>query len=406
MAGRVLTAPRRERIAAAIGAESVRALGDGTLYVTPSTTDAMAGLLGMAYDEGWRVGITGAGTWQQEPPQADLIVSTRGLDDSTMITFAGGRVTVPAGVGCDTFRQLVAEHGAWLPLDPPGRPSRTVGSVIATGTAGPLRTGFGPIRDQVVALTVVSANGRVIRGASEMASEPSVRPHIGGFGGFGVITEVTFDLQPIPLAERSWVARGSRDQLSAAARDFATLGVQAVAAELISPALATESTWLLAVRATGSPELLAEQADRLDQLAGLQWQELAPDRRALVWDGSARGHTTLPLTVRIGVLPEGIDEAIDLIVDHVGEGMLSAGVVAGMIRWSGHATPESLRVLRAEFSARESPLTIERGPWELLRRIGHTGSYREGADGPIERLRNMHDPRAILVTAITSEVSA
>lgn len=398
-----MSTARRDRIAETIGAESVRVLADGTLYVTPPSTETMAGLLGLAYDEGWHVGITGSGSWQQEPPKAELIVSTRGLDDATAISFASGRVVVPAGVGCDTLRQLVSEHGAWLPLDPPGRPSRTIGSVVATGTAGPLRTGFGPLRDQVIGLTTVTADGRVIRSTSEASSETLVRPHVGGFGAFGVITEVTLDLHPIPAGERHWIATGTRDQLSAVAREFSDQGIVATAAELLSPALATEPSWILAVRMSGSVEHLAEQGERIHGLAGMAWQELAPDRRALVWEGSARGHATLPITFRLGVLTEGIDEAMDLIVDLVGEGMLSAGAVAGMIRWSGHATSAALRTLRTEFAARESPLTVERAPWDCLRRVGHAGSYREGTDGPIARLRDEYDPRGILATAIMSE---
>lgn len=398
-----MNAARRERIAAAIGAESVRALGDGTLYVTPPTTDAMAGLLGLAYDEGWSIGVTGAGTWQQEPPIADVMLSTRGLDDPALITFDAGRVSVPAGVGGDTLRHLVAEHGAWLPLDPPGRPSRTVGSIVATGSAGPLRARFGSIREHLSGVTIVTADGRIVPSTPGATLATAARHHVGGFGGFGVIAEASFDLHPIPLADRSWVASGTRDQLSAAAREFANVGIVVAAAELISPALATEPTWLLAVRFIGSHEHVAERGALLQTIPGLEWTELASERRALVWDGSARGHATLPVTFRLGVLVEGIDDAMDLIVDTVGEGMLSAGAVTGMIRWSGHAAASSLRTLRSEFSARESPLTIERAPWGILRTVGHTGSYREGASGPVERLRTEHDPRGILVTAVISE---
>ena len=44
-------------------------------------------------------------------------------------------------------------------------PRRTIGSVVATGTAGPLRQGFGPVRDHVLGCTVVTGDGRVVERA-------------------------------------------------------------------------------------------------------------------------------------------------------------------------------------------------------------------------------------------------
>ncbi len=397
---------RLDRIAAAVGADAVRANGDGRLVVTPTSTEAMAGVLGLAHDEAWQVAIEGGGSWRVDAPPADLTVCTRGLDDRLGITQTEESVSVPAGVSLDQLRHSLRDQHGWVTLDPPGRTDRTIGSVLATATAGPLRAGFGPVRDQVLGLTIATGDGRVVRLAREAggtAVTPAMRLHIGGFGGFGVITEASLRVRPLAEADLTWVALGSRDRLSAVARELGEQPIWAAAAELLSPALASEPEWLLAVRLIGSRDEVQAESQQLRGAAHLHWHELPPERRVLLWNGSSRGWTSVPVTFRLGVLPEGVDEAIDSVLSLLGEGMLSAGALAGSIRWSGHTTADQLRAVRNHFAAREVPMTLERAPWALRRTVGHFGAYREGIGGPIDRLREQHDPHHIFVTGISGE---
>src|SRR6266702_4695568 len=102
-----------DRVRALLGddAVDVAATPDGVPRVAPGSPDAVGLLLGTAREEGWRVRIEGAGTW--------------------------------------------------LPLDPPGLAGRTLGSVVATATAGPLRQGFGAVRDHLLGVTFVTGDGRL-----------------------------------------------------------------------------------------------------------------------------------------------------------------------------------------------------------------------------------------------------
>ena len=110
--------------------------------------------------------------------------------------------TVQAGVTLDALRAELDQHQLWLALDPPGRPDRTIGSVVATGTSGPLRQGFGPIRDHVLGSTVATGDGRLVeaggRVVKNVAGYDLTKLHVGGFGGFGVVTEVHLRLRARP----------------------------------------------------------------------------------------------------------------------------------------------------------------------------------------------------------------
>jgi glycolate oxidase FAD binding subunit len=384
------------------GNDAVRREPGGIARVTPTSPDTVAGILGIAHDEGWRVAVEGLGTWRAEDSPADVVVSLRGLDEIREREPLEHLASVDAGVPLERLRRHVLDDGAWLALDPPGRPDRSIGSTVVTATAGPLRLGFGPVREQLLSITVATGDGRVIR-SHELGNNGSSDPlgiHVGGFGAFGVVTSCEVKLHPLPRADVTWVAIGPRDVLTSAGRELADQGLPIVAAELFSPALAMESDWLLAVRMLGDPDLIDASAPRLANVGGLVWRELAPDRRSMLWNGAARAVTTVPVTIRLGVLRDGLDDTIDLIIARLGEGMQSAGVVSGAIRWSGVADAEPLRSVRAELAGREIPLTLERAPWRVRRAIGHFGPYRERHAASFDRIRHEFDPADVLVTAL------
>jgi FAD/FMN-containing dehydrogenase len=224
--------------------------------------------------------------------------------------------------------------------------------------------------------------------------------HVGGFGAFGVITSCELRLQPLPSADVTWVASAPRDALTSAGRELSGGALPVVAAEIFSPALALESDWLLAVRLVGEPDAVEAAGPHLFAIGGLNWSELPAERRSMLWNSAARAVTTVPVTIRLGVLRDGLDDTIDLIIARLGEGMQSAGAVTGSIRWSGVADAEALRSVRAELANREIPLTLERAPWRVRRTIGHFGPYRERHAATFDRFRHEFDPAGILVTAL------
>ena len=98
---------------------------------------------------------------------------------------------------------------------------------------------------------------------------------------------------------------------------------------------------------------------------------------------AARAPLGGPVTVRLAAVADGIDETIDLVGDHLDEGLISIGLADGLVRWSGRAESKRLRALRRAAAAREIPMTLERAPWPLREQVGHYGAYREsGAPAP------------------------
>jgi FAD/FMN-containing dehydrogenase len=243
----------------------------------------------------------------------------------------------------------------------------------------------------------VKAGGRVVK---NVAGYDLTKLQVGGFGGFGIIAEAHLRLRALPRADVTLVARGTRDALTSAARDVIAAELVPAALELLSPALAAEADWVLAARFLGTDAAVQGDVRRIAPIANLAWQPLPADRTAAFWGLVARGSQGGPVTLRLGVLGDGVDDAIDLLAHDLDEGRLSAGAGSGMIRWTGDAPAERLRAVRRAAAAREIPMTLERAPWPVRRALGHFGAYREGIGQIVGRLRDTFDPGQCLQVAL------
>lgn len=393
-----------QRLARLLGPGGVERDSHGLPRAVPESDDALALVCQAAQDEGWRVRLEGNASWLPPDAPADLALSTRGLDQIVTVSAADLVATVQSGVTLEALRAHLEGHRLWLALDPPGRPDRTIGSVVATATGGPLRHGFGPVRDHVLGATVATGDGRLVeaggRVVKNVAGYDLTKLHVGGFGGFGVITGMHLRLRARPAADLTLVASGGRHALSLAGRQLVEAQAGLAALELLTPGWAAQADWALAARVTGTEAAVAAEVARIPRETGLEWHTLPSDRAAPFWSLVARAPLAGEVTLRLGALLDGVDDATDLVLECLGEGMLAAGLGTGAIRWAGEAGADRLRELRRRAAAREIPLTIERAPWELRRAVGHFGAYREGVAQLVGRLRGTFDPKGVIAVAL------
>ena len=153
------------RLRHALGEAMVGRDRDGKPVASPDSLDGLAQVCGLAHENGWRVRAEGQGSWMPPDAPADLGVTTRAMNRVVEIAPSDLVATIEAGIPIGMLQQQLAVKGAWFAVDPPGKPDRSVGSVVATGTAGALRHGYGPVRDHLLGGTIVTGDGRVVRAA-------------------------------------------------------------------------------------------------------------------------------------------------------------------------------------------------------------------------------------------------
>ena len=208
--------------------------------------------------------------------------------------------TVEAGVRREQLNEYLRDQGLFFPIDPGA--NATIGGMASTRASGTNAVRYGTMREAVLALTIVTADGRVIR-TSRRARKSSAgydltRLLVGSEGTLGIITEVTLRLHAIPEA------------ISAATCSFETIGgavdtvVQSI--QLGIPLARVEILDDMQIRAVnqwskmdlpelttlffefhGSERYVAEQIETVKELAAgngggeFRWAEKTEDRNGL-----------------------------------------------------------------------------------------------------------------------------
>ncbi|GAB3710918.1 FAD-binding oxidoreductase [Nocardiopsis oceani] len=261
----------------------------------PTDTEALARLLAAARRSGLSVAARGGGTaldWGAPPRSLDLLVDASAL---SWIDHNAGDLVVEAGAGTPVaeLHEALAAAGQRLSHDPV-RLGGSVGGAVATGVSGPRRLLSGALRDLVIGMTVVRADGVVARSGGRVVKNVAgydlAKLHTGGFGTLGVIASVAFRLHPVPDALR--VVSAPVRSTEAAERALASLRASTVvpaAVELERPPGGPDGHAKLTVVLEGTPEGLATRVTETEHALGGEAevaQELPKDWGVLAAEGS------------------------------------------------------------------------------------------------------------------------
>jgi glycolate oxidase FAD binding subunit len=172
----------------------------------PRSVEEASQVLRAAADDGLAVAFVGGGGklgLGNPPERLDLVVETRALDQ--VLEHAAGDLVVQAqaGVRLADLRRRLAPAGQQLALDPP-EPRATLGGVVAANASGPRRLRYGTVRDLLIGITVVLADGTVARAGGKVVKNVAgydlAKLFCGSLGTLGMVAEVIFRLHPVPAA--------------------------------------------------------------------------------------------------------------------------------------------------------------------------------------------------------------
>jgi glycolate oxidase FAD binding subunit len=292
---------------------------DGTacdVVAFPRDTAEVAAALRVAADHDLTVVARGAGTksdWGCPPRAAQLLLDLSLMDEVIEHVSDDLVARVKAGTTLAHLSLVLAKEGQRFPVDEVV-PGSTIGGVVSTGLSGPSRYLHGAVRDLVLGMTVVRADGVVVRAGSKVVKNVAgydlSKLFTGSYGTLGVLTELTLKLKPRPGAERFVVAS------YADAREMAAVLSSLLASQSAPTAIEMDRDHIegpirLSVLVEGRPRPVEQRAAEIASVLGTSEVLTDPPPR---W-GRLPGKVTLKLTCVLSAVPAVTERASSLARD-------------------------------------------------------------------------------------------
>ena len=175
--------------------------------VRPGTTEQVSQVLRLCHQYQQPVVTHGGKTncvRSADATEHEVILSTERMTAIETVDPLGGTATVQAGAVLQVVQEALANQGLLFPLDLGARGSCTIGGNVATNAGGINVLRYGMIRDLVLGLEVVLADGTIVSSMNQMlknnAGYDLKQLFIGSEGTLGVVTRVVLKLFPKPLS--------------------------------------------------------------------------------------------------------------------------------------------------------------------------------------------------------------
>lgn len=374
--------------------------------VYPQTQEQLAKVMTEACRQDWRVLICGSGSkinWGDLVEDVDIIVSTKGINK--LIDHAVGdlTVTVQAGMKFCELQSILATANQFLALDPAVPQDATIGGIVATANTGSFRQRYGSVRDQLLGISFVRADGEIARAGGRVVKNVAgydlMKLFTGSYGSLGVITQVTFRVYPTQQTSETVILTGDADGISTAATTLRGSALTPTQADLLSAELISDlnlgSNLGLIVRFQNIPESVGEQSNRLLEVGeklGLEGAKFSESEENNLWKRLQEqiyfSNTDAPIVCKIGILPS----AAMKILNSVGRVLIHNSSGLGVARFEHEGEILKMRNLCQSNSGFLSVLMAPASVKSKIDVWGYNGNALELMQG----IKNQFDPKNIL----------
>lgn len=313
--------------------------------------------------------------------QGGISIDVSRMDQVLSIDADDLTVTVQPGVTRKQLNEAVKSTGLFFPIDPGA--DATLGGMSATRASGTNAVRYGTMRENVLALEVVTAQGEIIRTGTRAKKSSAgydlTRLMVGSEGTLGIITEVTVKLYPLPEAVMAATCTfASLEDAVNTTMLIIQLGVPIARCELLDANtvrmvnrhshLNLREGAMLLMEFHGSPASVQEQVEIVQALAADQQGEAfewanTPEERTRLWTARHNAYfagiqsrpgckaittdTCVPISRLAKALLDSVLEAQEsglpyFLVGHVGDGNFHMGYLIDPDCDSERATAEQL----------------------------------------------------------------
>lgn len=245
--------------------DASQVFGNPDFVVMPHSTSQVSRIIRLCNEHLIPVTARGAGTGLSggcSPVKGGVVLDMSGMNRLLEMDIENQQVIVEPGMIAEALNGLLKPHGFFFPPDPGSMAMCTIGGMIANNSSGMRSVKYGTVRNYVLDLEVVLADGRVIhtgkRVLKSSAGYDLTRLFVGSEGTLGIITGAGLKVVPLPKTRKLIIA-------FFAEADIAGQAVIKVFSEGITPSACEilDKTTLSVLKLCDSHLAIAEEGDMI-----------------------------------------------------------------------------------------------------------------------------------------------
>ncbi len=382
------------------------------LLARPASAEEVAACIRVCSESGATVFPAGRMTWLDcgnPTKRPELILSLERMVRITDYSPPDLTATVEAGLRLSDFNAVTLPQRQWLPLDPPGFRSGSLGAIAACNSSGALRLGFGSPRDYVIGLKLVHADGTESKSGGKVAKNVAGydmnKLYVGSHGTLAIITELTLKLRPLPDLS-STVEVTSKDRGSLFELAGRVLGSELQPASVVLTRRLRDSASsrlpedALMIRFIGSEAAVDHQVDWVIRSIDHNYHTkvLAEQEAQAVWAEVADfdNHAIrLRLSLRLSDAPAVFESALRSHFDCVASVDIGTGIIRLAFDADERSAVGQIESLRASAAAHRGSLVIEKAS-AAVKRAGDAWDDVGSTADLMRSIKARFDPQSLL----------
>ena len=337
-------------------------------------------------------------------------------------------VSVLAGTPLLELQETLRAHNQFLPLDPPLAERATLGGIVACNSSGPLRFRYGTVRDMLIGIGIVHADGTPTKAGGKLVKNVSgydmCKLYTGSLGTLGIFSDLTFRVQPrsdaVATVMLGYVSlREALEATQAILRaDLAPDALEALSGSAFAQLTgdAPVAPWVLLVRFGEADGAVRWQVDRLREIAsaggGKIANALGTQESEEFWGRAAsareNGNGAEPLLVKCSVMYKSAPDTGQFMAD-LGDRLQArtllychcgSCILYGRYEWPHGACTEDvllreIAALRRHCAAAGGHAVVEKIRSDVKRSLDVWG-YQGPAIELMRRIKHEFDPDGLL----------
>jgi glycolate oxidase FAD binding subunit len=393
--------------------QAVSKTSEPIYLVFPQTIDILTNIVKMSSQHQWRMLICGHGSklaWGKPSQDIQLVISIEKCD--RLIEHAVGdlTITVEAGMKLVDLQAKLRSHNQFLPIDA-NYPDATLGGIVATADTGSWRERYGGIRDLLLGLSFVRADGAVAKAGGRVVKNVAgydlMKLFTGAYGTLGIISQLTFRTYPLIPTSQTLLLTGQAAAIAQASQTIRNSGLTPTRMDLLSAGVIEQlglgKNMGLIARWQTIPESIQQQVEQVKAIAiqlDLATNDYQEQAEIDLWQ-QCTAITSLPnsaqaVTCKIGIAPTAVGNFLQLeqIMNNNLAVRIHASSGVGRLQLN-QVDNQIINQIRSYCQKNYGFLTILDAP-QITRQQLDVWGYQGNGIKTMKAIKNQFDPQNIL----------